>query len=206
MAGSEKFWDKVAKSEAKQLDRFDDDYKKTLAAIEKHLKPEHKVLDFACGSGKVTLAIADNVAQVQGIDLSSGMVELAAKRAVDKGLKNASFLHATVDDSRLPEQGYDVVIACNILHLLDDPQAAVNRITTLLKPGGLFIASTGVLGEKRGLLTGLLWLLTKIRILPTMRFYKSDDLKGFFVKDFSIIDSAEWSGTFKDLVLVGRKR
>lgn len=205
MDRAEKFWDKVAKSEAKQLDRFDDDYKRTLAAIEQHLTAEQKVLDFACGSGKVALAIADKVDHVTGIDLSSGMVGICEKRAKAQGLTNTTFLHGTIEDERLKPQSFDLIIACNILHLLDEPQPVIAHIAKLLKPGGLFIASTGVLGEKRGILTGLLWCLSKVKILPNMHFYKSEQLKTMVGKEFTLLDSTEWTGTFKDLLLVGKK-
>ena len=207
MKKNERFWDRVAKSEAKsqRLDKFDDDYKKTFEVLAKHLKPEHRVLDFACGTGKVSLGIADKVKSVQGIDLSSGMVEVAKLRAEQQGIKNVEFHHATIDDIRLEKGQFDVILACNILHLLDDPKPTITRIHQLLSSGGLFISSTGVLAEKRGVLTGLIWLLTKVGIVPKMHFYKTEQLKALIAQDFQIIDSAAWSGTFKDLMLVGCK-
>lgn len=202
---NEKFWDRVAKSEAKHLDKFGEDYQQTLSVLEQYLNTDLDVLDFACGSGKVSLAIADKVNHLTGIDISSGMIGVVQAKAEQQGINNVEFLHGTIDDPRLEVESFDLVVACNILHLLDKPQVEIKKIASLIKPGGLFIASTGVLGEKRSIATSLLWLLSKIKILPKMHFYKAEQLRSMISEEFTLVDDSQFTGTFIDLFIVAKR-
>jgi ubiquinone/menaquinone biosynthesis C-methylase UbiE len=83
---SEKFWDRIAKY-------FDWVEKKdepiNLKIIEKTknlLNSTYTVLDFGCGSGTAAMAIASSVKEINGIDISSKMIELAKGK-----LKNTQF-------------------------------------------------------------------------------------------------------------------
>ena len=68
----------------------------------------------------------------------------------------------------------------------------LKRINELLKPGGLIISSTPCLGEKKTLLTSLLLLLTKIKIIPHVNFYKTSEFESSIANaNFQIIESAD---------------
>jgi len=61
---------------------------------------------------------------------------------------------------------YDVILAFNILHLIEDAPAAIQHIHGLLKPGGIFISKT-VCQPGKG--APLKFRLIKL-ILPLMQF------------------------------------
>ncbi len=45
-----------------------------MALTRKYLKPADAVLDFVCGTGLVTVQLADSAASILGIDISPGML------------------------------------------------------------------------------------------------------------------------------------
>lgn len=53
---------------------YADAYRKTAERIRPYLTPNDRVLDFACGTGLVTLPVAQMAAEVCAIDISDEMV------------------------------------------------------------------------------------------------------------------------------------
>lgn len=200
-----KFWDNLAKKGAKQFERDTESYQKMFDIVEKYLTSDAQVLDFACGNGKIGLPISSKVAHVTGIDISSGMISLAEQAVTEQGLTNLSFVHGTLEQANFATESFDLVVASNILHLLDDPQSTVAQIHQLLKPGGHFISATAVIGERKYLLKGVIWLVTKLKLVPKIQYFTSDVLEHIIRQNFEIIEKDELTGTFNDVYLVGRK-
>jgi 2-polyprenyl-3-methyl-5-hydroxy-6-metoxy-1,4-benzoquinol methylase len=86
-----------------------------------------------------------------------------------------------------------VILAFGILHLLEDNKQVIQRITELLKPGGLFISSTPCLAEKMTLLTKLQFypylLLYKMGLIPSMKRFKISELDDLIATgNFQIVE------------------
>lgn len=65
------FWDGRAQNYDAQVgNHYAEAYEKTAAHFKKYLKPTDAVLDFACGTGIVTFAVAPSVQSVRAIDVS----------------------------------------------------------------------------------------------------------------------------------------
>ena len=104
-----------------------------------------RLLDCACGIGTQAIPLAQSGYRVTGTDISASAIERAAREASARGVE----LELAVADMR--ELGdavldrFDAVIACDnaIPHLLDDRDldAALSAVSTVLLPGGLFLAS-----------------------------------------------------------------
>ena len=63
------FWDGRAQNYDAQVGtHYAEAYEKTAACFKKYLKPTDTVLDFACGTGIVTFAVAPSVQSVRAID------------------------------------------------------------------------------------------------------------------------------------------
>ena len=103
------------------------------------------ILDAACGIGTQALGFAAKGHKVDGSDLSPAAITRAKREAERKALK----LRLTVADLRVlsgyHSGPYDVVCALDnaLPHLEgdEDLEAAVREMTSLLGPGGLFLAS-----------------------------------------------------------------
>ena len=123
-------------------------YDKTVANTLKYLKPEDNVLEFACGTGIVTLQVAPHVAHLRAIDISDQMASKAAAKVEAAGLSNTLVTNTDLFDPCLEEGRFDAVLAYNVLCYVDTPQQVLSRIRSLLKPGGLFLSATDCLGEQ----------------------------------------------------------
>lgn len=173
---AEKFWNRTASS----YDREERKDKKTfLQIVEKtkpYIKPTDSILDFGCGTGLFSLLISDGAEKIDAIDLSSKMIEIAKTKAEKQNIGNIKFSKATIFDENLKEASYDVILCFYILHLLEEPLSAMNRIYYLLKPDGIIISVTPCLGEKP-LQSSLFSILSKTGIIPRINFFRYSGLE-----------------------------
>ena len=96
-------------------------------------------LDVGCGAGAVTLQIARAVGaegRTVGIDLDERLIELARDAARRRKVPAVTFRCA--DAVSLEEEGtFDVVFARFLLTHLTNPAAALRRMVSAAKPGGV---------------------------------------------------------------------
>lgn len=204
MNQSEAFWDRQAPSYDK-AER--DSYRELIEHTIPHLQAGDHVLDFACGTGAITLELAEHVQAIHGIDLSSGMIDIATKKAVQRGASHVTFQQATLFDAHLDGQLFDVIVAYNILHLLDNIPQALQRINQLLKSGGMFISVTACMGEKRTFLGVLLPILGKFRLVPEITALSVAGLETLIADaHFDIISTDLLSESPPSTFVVARKR
>ena len=132
------FWDR----NAGWYDRF---MQKDCAAYEKMyelIRPvvRHKtVLELATGTGLIAKHIVNAAAYIEATDASAEMIA-EAKRD-----NRSAKLHFSVQDMfRLPyaEESFDVVIVSNALHIVPQPEKALQEIKRVLKDDGVLIAPT----------------------------------------------------------------
>ena len=76
-----KFWDWMSRRYDDDIKKHDAEYEDTVRAAMDQVSDSDVVLDFACASGELTLAMAARVKRVQGIDASARMIELAQAKA-----------------------------------------------------------------------------------------------------------------------------
>ena len=94
------------------------------------------ILDAGTGTGRMLELLAPHCERGIGIDISPEMLGIARDR-----LARAGAAHCQVrlgDIYRLPVagRGVDAVIFHQVLHFVDDPQAALREALRVLKPGG----------------------------------------------------------------------
>jgi SAM-dependent methyltransferase len=63
----------------------------------------------------------------------------------------------TIEDADLPVGGFDVATMLDVVEHLEDPPAAVRRIHSLLRPGGLLVVETGDLDGALSRVCGRRW-------------------------------------------------
>lgn len=136
------FWDKAAEKYAKSPIADEAAYAYTLERTRSYLSADDSILEVGCGTGSTALLLAGDVKQITASDISPNMVQIGAEKARAQDIRNVTFVNATLSDGAFGNGPYDVVLALNLLHLLEDVPAALHRIHGLLKPGGVFISKT----------------------------------------------------------------
>ena len=145
-ADPREYWNARAKSYDSSVGGiYADAYKKTASRSLDYLKAEDDVLEFACGTGVVTLSLAPHVKSLTAIDISDGMIREAREKAGDH-YPNLTFKNTGLWSDELVRESFDVVGAYNVLLYLEEPEKAIRRIYELLKPGGVFLSVTDCLG------------------------------------------------------------
>jgi 2-polyprenyl-3-methyl-5-hydroxy-6-metoxy-1,4-benzoquinol methylase len=140
------------------------------------------------------------------------MIEGAKRRQEEEGADNVEFLHATIDDERFAEGSFDVIMAFNIIHVLEHKRQTLARISQLLEPGGLLISMTPCLAERMSIGTKLSFsfylLLMKLRLFPdflTMfTFSELEDLIGG--NGYEIIDTERMFHRMSGEFIVAKKK
>ncbi|MEA5512887.1 class I SAM-dependent methyltransferase [Nodularia sp. UHCC 0506] len=105
----------------------------------KPLKQDIRILDAGCGSGVSTeyLVHLNPQAQVVGIDLSAGTLEVAKERCQRSGADRVEFHHLSLYDvEQLPGE-FDLINCVGVLHHLPDPIRGIQALAKKLAPGGL---------------------------------------------------------------------
>jgi SAM-dependent methyltransferase len=100
-----------------------------------------RILDVACGHGRITRALAGRGADPVGVDISAALIAraVAAERDQPLGIR---YIQADVaSGAGLDPATFDAV-TCNFgLSDIDDLDQAVGSIATALRPGGCFVFS-----------------------------------------------------------------
>lgn len=206
MITAENFWDKTAQKYAKSPIKNMAAYNETMDHIRKHLSKDDSVLEVGCGTGTTALLLAEHVTQITASDISSKMIEIANGKAIEQKVENATFIQATLFDDSLEKGSYDVIMAFNFLHLLEDIPAASRRINELLKPDGIFISKTVCLAENFNLWPALLYILKKIGIAPYIKNMKIHELEKFITdENFQVLETGVYPASPPSRFIVARK-
>lgn len=157
-------------------------YDKTLKHILRYTNPTDCVLDFACGTGLVSLRLAPHVQTITAIDISPEMIRAAVKKQqAAPSLSGAQLSFSVMDlfSPALSPDSFDVVLACNVLLYLKERTRALSRIRTLLRPNGIFLSATDCLGDRFSREALRKWYLSHTGQMPFVSF----DSKRRLMKD-----------------------
>lgn len=94
------------------------------------------VLDVACGTGILTLAMAERAGRVTGIDITPAMLQKAEAARSARGLHNATFQEG--DAERLPfrDGHFSAAVTRLTVHHFPDPPRVLREMVRVVRPGG----------------------------------------------------------------------
>ncbi len=207
MNKSEEFWDKQAEHYAKQQQNIQLTDNKEFVDTLKYLNVNDMVLDYGCGPGIVSNAIADKVKEVHAIDISPKMIEIARSKANERHIDNIQYAHTTIFDENYQKESFNVILAFRILHMLEDIEMVIRRINELLKPGGTFISVSTCMGNKKSFLGILVFLASKMRIVPLhINMFKLSELQGIITGGgFQIVEYEKMDDSIPNYCIVAQK-
>lgn len=103
-----------------------------------------KILNAGCGSGELSFLLAAAGHRVVGFDPSLEYIELARRNAARNNITSCSFEVGSIEDFSSME-GYDCVVATDVLEHIKDDRTAAIKLVNLVRPGGVFIITVPAL-------------------------------------------------------------
>ena len=204
MKREHKFWNRYAQKYASRPIADQQVYDIKLELTREYLKPDMRVLEFGCGTGGTALSHAKFVSSIEAIDAAPNMIAIAKRSAVDQAAQNVSFRVMEFENVPTNSQRYDAVLGLNVLHLLNDRHAALDRVRKLLSPGGVFVSSTPCMGDELSYLK-LLKPLGTLGLVPKLQIFSSAELDASIVSaGFEIVHY--WQPSPKKAVFIVAKK
>ena len=124
-----------------------------------------RVLDVGCGGGLLCEALTRAGAQVTGIDLAPGMIEVARLHAASQNLKIEYRVQDAHELSAASPGAFDIVTCMELLEHVPQPASTTAALARLTRPGGAVFVST----VNRSLKSFLLAILAAeylLRLIP----------------------------------------
>jgi len=100
------------------------------------------VVDLGCGTGSLSVVLAQAGHRVRGLDVSARMLEVARRKATGHGV-DAAFVHGDASHPPFRPASVDVVLARHVLWALPEPRKALARWVALLRPAGRLVLIEG---------------------------------------------------------------
>jgi SAM-dependent methyltransferase len=132
----------------RSVEDFDDSYAGTppwdigrpqpvFAALMEEGTINGRVLDAGCGTGEHTLMAAARGLDATGIDASPTAIQIAERKAIDRGVAARFVVGDALALADLNEQ-FDTVLDSGLFHVFDDERRAlyVTSLAAVVRPGG----------------------------------------------------------------------
>lgn len=171
------FWDKVASL----YDFFETVYNKKVYTglgerVAMLIEADDSVLECACGTGAITVAVARKCRSIVATDASDGMLRQTLKKCRD--MDNVTLEKTDIMQLPYGDNSFDAAIAGNVIHLLDNPRGAISELERVCRPGGRIILPTYVNITPRGKEN---WIVKALRFMG-VTFKRQFDMESY--KDF----------------------
>ena len=111
-------------------------WKERLASLA-DVQPGVQALDLACGTGDIAFQLTARGARAIGLDITPRMVELAARKSVDK---STAFVVGDMMALPFAEARFDLVTTGYGIRNVPVLRHAIVEIHRVLKPGGMFLS------------------------------------------------------------------
>jgi phosphatidylethanolamine/phosphatidyl-N-methylethanolamine N-methyltransferase len=151
-----------------------------------------RILEVGVGTG-ISLPLYSSKCRLCGVDISAPMLRKAQERVVELNLGNVEGLWV-MDAERLsfPDNSFDAVVAQYVITTVPNPEATLDELARVLKPGGEIVLVSRI-GAEAGLRRSLEhWFQPAARKLG-------------WRTEFSFARYARWAAQTPDMRLIGRR-
>jgi ubiquinone/menaquinone biosynthesis C-methylase UbiE len=134
--------DAVSRAYAKQMSRFRAGYEGTAKRAGELCPDARRILDAATGSGLALAPLARRfpAARITGLDVSGHMLARAEETVRDAAIGDRVVLvRGSVYELPFEAGAFDLVIASQLIHMLDDLPAFLGEARRVLEPGGTLL-------------------------------------------------------------------
>lgn len=112
-----------------------------------YISSSDTVLECACGTGAISVYIAEKCKSLTATDFAEKMLKRAEKKCKKYG--NVSFSVEDITHLNYENESFDKVVAGNVIHLLTDPKKALKELERVVKPNGKIIIPTYINMSKK---------------------------------------------------------
>ena len=143
-----KFWDSFAnKYDGFIRKRVSKSYDKLFQKLRSDTINCHNLLEIGTGTGLISIELSGQISNITAIDISPNMIEVAKSKAMKQKITNIDFQVGDSYNLNFSNASYDSVVASNVLHLLFEPEKALQEMKRVLKVNGKIIIPTYCHGQ-----------------------------------------------------------
>ena len=132
---NEDYWEAYEKAVQAQAAGFQDWQDDTVGWVEP-VRKNNRFLDVGCATGLLLSRAKLKGWDVYGLELSPVSAKLA------RSITGAQIHVGTLDTATYPDGYFDVITLMDVIEHLQSPRAYIERIATLVRPGGMLVVST----------------------------------------------------------------
>lgn len=106
------------------------------------VRPDHIILDLACGTGDITFMLAKMVTtgHVIGVDITPGMIEIARRKKQQWGINCIDFEVDDITRLEFSKNTFDRITVGYGVRNVPDISQLLSEVFRMLKPGGKFLS------------------------------------------------------------------
>ena len=123
-------------------------HKGLCARVAEEISATDEVLECACGTGLLSGVIARKCKRLVATDFSPKMLKKAGKKY--RSYTNIEFKEGNILQIEYPDEHFDIVVAANVIHLLDEPYKALEELDRVCRKGGKIILPTYMNKNEKG--------------------------------------------------------
>jgi len=101
-------------------------------------KEDERILDVACGTGELSLKIAEKGSEIHAIDMSENAINIAKRLAKRENI-SCEFIVGNAEDLSYPNEYFDKIICSSSLEHFTNDLKALKEMNRVLKPKGCVV-------------------------------------------------------------------
>ncbi len=100
------------------------------------LNKDTEAMDFGCGTGLVSMLLADSVKSITAVDTSEQMLKMLFDKLAKNNINNVTIKKADLTKENPLSGNFDFVFSSMAFHHIERPQVLLERFFDLLRHGG----------------------------------------------------------------------
>ena len=155
-----------------------------------------RVLDIGCGDGSISVPLLQPGRHLTLLDMSQAMLEIARSRVPANLASAVEVINSDVLGAKLPAASFDVVICVGVFAYFPDPTPLIQKLHSILKPGGILIVECS---DSAHFVTAMMRLYDRMKsILAKPKFSTNphtakEIVDGFLASGFQLNGSYRYS-------------
>lgn len=199
------YWNKKAYNYDNHIKKSENIYEKVIKLTKNEIDKSQILLDIGTGTGAIPIALTNSIGKIIATDYSEEMIKKANVKITESKINNIIFKVQDCYNINFKNEMFDVILAANILHLLDEPEQFLNSIKRFLKPNGKLIIPNFMNSEN--IKTKIISRIMKYKGHPIITKFNSKSMTNLIEKcGYKVEKKILLSGIMPMLFIVAKKQ